>query len=290
MSGTTVVAGSSPSGLAQNLARTLEANFIAADVRVFPDGESKVTLSEEPAGRCIVVQSTHPPVDTNILRALSLVSEADDHADEVVAVVPYLGYARQDREFLAGEMITAKHIAKLFAGAGADLLVTVDVHSTEGLEYFGMGRNVSAVPDLAAYLAGMKLTDPLAVSPDMGGGERTRSFAKSMGIDWLVLEKERDRSTGEVAIRSSEADAAGRDVILVDDMISTGGSMVKACEFMKEQGCGRVFAACTHALMVKDADLHMRRAGVEKIVGSNTIPGPIGVVDVSGAIAKALYQ
>ena len=288
MPGTTVLAASQ-TGLAPNLADALGADLVTGNVRTFPDGESKVTLSGAPAGRCIVVQSTHPPVDTNLLRALLLVSEAAGRAQSVVAVVPYMGYARQDREFLPGEVVTLKHVARLFAGAGADRLVTVDMHSMKGLEYFGdMGRNVSAVPDLAAHFAGMDLTDPLAVSPDMGGRERVRLFAESMGTGWLALEKERDRTTGEVSIRSDGADVTGRDVILVDDMISTGGSIVSAAGFLRGCGCGRVFAACTHALMVGDAAARLAGAGVEGVVAANTVPGPASVVDVSRAVAGAL--
>ena len=288
MPGTTVLAASQTT-LARNLADVLGADLITGDIRAFPDGESKVTLSGEPAGRCVVVQSTHPPVDANLLRALLLVSEAAGRARSVVAVVPYMGYARQDREFLPGEVVTLKHVAGLFAGAGADRLVTVDIHSMKGLEYFGdMGRNVSAVPDLAAHLSGMDLTDPLAVSPDGGGRERARIFAESMQTSWLALEKERDRTTGKVSIRSEGADVSGRDIILVDDMISTGGSIVSAAKFLKGCGCGRILAACTHALMVGDAAARIAGAGVEGVVAANTIPGPAGVVDVSRAVAGAL--
>lgn len=288
MPGTTVLAASQ-SGLAQNLAEILGADLVTGDIRTFPDGESKVTLSGEPAGRCVVVQSTHPPVDTNLLRALLLVSEAAGRARSVDAVVPYMGYARQDREFLSGEVVTLRHVAGLFAGAGADRLVTVDIHSMKGLEYFGrMGQNVSAVPDLAAHFSGMGLADPLAVSPDMGGRERARIFADSMGAGWLALEKERDRTTGGVSIRSEGADVSGRDIILVDDMISTGGSIISAAGFLRGCGCGRIFVACTHALMVGDAAARIAGAGVEGVVATNTVPGPAGVVDVSRTVAGAL--
>lgn len=289
MPGTTVIAGDSPPTLAPNLAGELGADLISSDVRTFPDGESKVTLSGTPSGRCVVVQSAHPPVDTNLMRALTLVSVAADRAGGVVAVIPYMGYARQDHEFLPGEVVTLKHVAKLFAGAGASRLVTVDIHSYRGLAHFGsMGANVSAVPDLARHFAGRELKDPLTVSPDAGGLGRAKAFADSMGTDWIALEKDRDRRTGEVSIRTRGVDVAGRDVILVDDMISTGGSVVKATEFLKGHGCGRVFAACTHALMVDGAASRISRAGVEEVVGANTVPGPEGIVDVSRAIAGAL--
>lgn len=285
----TILAEDSQAGLAKNLARALGAKLVTCAVRTFPDGESKLTLSGTPSGRCTIVQSTHPPVDANLMRLMLMVSEAAGRADGVTAVVPYMGYARQDREFLPGEVVTIKWIAKLLAYAGADRLVTVDMHSMKGLEYFGSrAKNVSAVPYLAAHCRGMELTDPLAVSPDRGGRDRAGLFAREMGIDWLALEKERDRRTGEVSVRSDDVDVSGRDVILVDDMISTGGSMVKGAAFLKGQGCGRIFAACSHALMVGEAASRIAGAGVEGVVGTNTIPGRAGVVDVSGVIAESL--
>ena len=289
MAGTTILAEDSQAGLAGNLARALGARLVTCAVRTFPDGESKLTFSDKISGRCVVVHSTHPPVDANLVRLLLMVSEAAGSADGVDAVVPYMGYARQDREFLAGEVVTIKWIANMLAAAGADRLVTVDMHSMKGLEYFGdMAKNVSAVPDLAVHCGDMGLADPLAVSPDRGGRDRAELFAREMSIDWLALDKERDRRTGEVSIRSGSADVSGRDVILVDDMISTGGSMAKAAIFLKGQGCGRVFAACTHALMVGEAASRIAGAGVEGVIGANTIPGRTGVVDVSGVIARSL--
>lgn len=235
------------------------------------------------------MQSTHPPADANLVRLMLMVSEAAGRADGVTVVVPYMGYARQDREFLPGEVVTIKWIAKMLADAGADRLVTVDMHSMKGLEYFGsMAKNVSAVPDLAARCRSMGLADPLAVSPDRGGRDRARLFAREMGADWLALDKERDRRTGEVSVRSGNADVSERDIILVDDMISTGGSMIKAAAFLKGRGCGRIFAACTHALMMGEAASRIAEAGVEEVVGTNTIPGRAGVVDVSGVIAGSL--
>lgn len=289
MSETTVVAGSSPTKLAERLAEKLEADLITSDIRVFPDGESKITLSGTPSGRCIVVQSTHPPVDTNLVRALALVHKAREHASSMTAVIPYMGYARQDREFLDGEVVTLRVVAGLLRGIGVSRMVTVDMHSRAGLAYLGQeAKNVSAIPELARYFGRMDLGNPLVVSPDRGGHGRAAEFAKMLGLEHIALEKERDRRTGTVSIRNDKVDAAGRDIILVDDMISTGGSMIKAAEFLKTQGCGSVFASCTHALLVDDTIERMRRAGIAQVISANTIPGDTAKVDVSGIIADAV--
>ena len=289
MSETTVIAGSSPTKLAERLAEKLGADLITSNIRVFPDGESKITLSGTPSGRCIVVQSTHPPVDTNLIRALALVHKAGERASSVTAVIPYMGYARQDREFLGGEVVTLRVVARLLRGIGANRMVTVDMHSGVGLSYLGQeAKNVSAIPELAKYFGGMDLGNPLVVSPDRGGHNRAAEFAGVLGLEHIALEKERDRRTGAVSIRNDKVDTAGRDVILVDDMISTGGSMIKAAKFLKAQGCESVSASCTHALLVDDTVERMRRAGIAQVVSANTIPGDTAKVDVSGIIADAV--
>ena len=201
-----------------------------------------------------------------------------------------MGYARQDRQFLPGEIITMELVAKMFKAAGASKVFIVDIHSTTALEHFAIpAKNISAVEELAKHFKKMTLQDPLVVSPDKGGVERAKNFAKFLGVNYTALEKHRDRKTGNVEIKSKGLDGVkGRDIILVDDMISTGGSIVKAAEFLKKQKSGKVYACCTHALLIGDAEKNIIKAGVTKIISANTIPGKTSVVDVSPIIAKAI--
>ena len=290
MSKLSVICGKASEDLGRKLARRIKANLVKSEVRVFPDGESKITLRGNISKRkSIVVQSIYPPVDTNLIQALSLISKAKENSSEVVVVIPYMGYARQDREFLPGEIVTMKVMAKLFKGAGASKLIAVDIHSLIGLKYFTIkSKNISAVPNLAAYFKKMSLKDPLVVSPDQGGTERAKKFAKEMGTEFIALQKKRDRKTGKVQIKTKQADVIGRDLILVDDMISTGGSIVNATKFLKKEKCKRVFVACTHALLMNDAEKRIKKSGVTKIISANTIPGKTSIVDVSNTIAKAI--
>ena len=290
MSKLSVICGKASEDLGRKLARKVKANLVKSEVRVFPDGESKITLKGNVSKRkSIVVQSIYPPVDTNLIQALSLISKAKENSSEVVVVIPYMGYARQDREFLPGEIVSMKVLAKLFKGAGASKLIVIDIHSLIGLKYFTIkSKNVSAVPDLARYFKKMSLKNPLVVSPDQGGKERAKEFAKEMGIEFIALQKKRDRKTGKVQIKTKQADVIGRDLILVDDMISTGGSIVNATKFLKKEKCKRVFVACTHALLMNDAEKKIKKSGVTKIVSANTIPGKTSIVDVSNTIAKAI--
>jgi ribose-phosphate pyrophosphokinase len=286
-----LIAGNSSEDLAKKISKKLKANLIKSQVKVFPDGESKTTLKGKLSkGKTIVVQSIYPPVDSNLIHALSLVSKARDFSTEVVVVVPYLGYARQDREFLPGEIITMKTLGQLFKGAGASKIIVVDIHSKIGLKHFKIkSENISAIPDLIGYFKKINLKNPLVVSPDQGGKERAKEFAKKFGSEFIALKKKRNRKTGKVQIKTEGLDGVkGRDVILVDDMISTGGSIIKATEFLKKQKCNRVFVACTHALLMNDAEKKIRKAGVTKIISTNTIPGKTSIVDISGTIAKAI--
>ena len=286
----TVIGGPSSEQLAKKIASRLKSKFIGCELRVFPDGESKITLKGKPSGKVIVVQSIYPPVDSNLVRCLAITSEARKSSSHVYVVIPYMGYARQDRQFLPGEITTMEIVAKMFKSAGATKMMVVDIHSTTALEHLEIpAKNISAVEELARYFKKMSLVDPLVVSPDKGGVERARNFAKALGVEYIALEKQRDRKTGNVAIKSKGLDGVkGRDVILVDDMISTGGSIVKAAEFLKKQKSGKVYACCTHALLIGDAEKNITKAGVTKIISTNTIPGKTSIVDVSGIIAKAL--
>lgn len=286
-----VIAGNASSDLAKKIAKNLNAQFISTELRVFPDGESKITFNEIPGkGPIVVVQSTYPPVDTNLIQALSLISKAKKYSTNVIAVLPYLGYARQDREFLPGEIITMKTISELFKAVGAKKIIVVDVHSLMGLGLFKIKtQNISAVPELVNYFKKIKLSNPLVISPDLGGVERAKKFAKLLGTECVALEKHRDRKTGNVRIKSSNMNQiSNRDLIIVDDMISTGGSIIKATQFLKKQKCKRVFVACTHALMINDAEKKIIKAGVSKIISTNTIPGKNSLVDVSNLISKAI--
>jgi len=290
MSNISIISGKSSEDLARKLSSKIKANLVKSEIRVFADGESKITLNGKISKKkSVVLQSIYPPVDTNLIQALSLISKAKEISSEVIAVIPYMGYARQDREFLPGEIVTMKVLGKLFKGTGASKVVAVDIHSLIGFKHFNIKtKNVTAIPDLVRYFKKLRLKNPLVVSPDQGGKERAREFAREFGTEYIALEKKRDRKTGKVQIQTKNADVTERDLVLVDDMISTGGSIVKATQFLKKQKCKRVYVACTHALLMNNAENKIKKAGVTKIVSTNTIPGKTSVVDISDTIAKSI--
>ena len=286
----TVIGGGASKDLAKRLARKLKAVYIKTETKIFPDGESKVSFQKIPKKSVIlVVQSTYPPVDTNLLQILSIISQVRKVSSRTFAIMPYMGYARQDKQFLNGEVITMSAVAKMLQSVGAKKVIVVDIHSNTALNHFNIPtENVSAVPELANYFKKLNLKNPLVVSPDVGGSSRSKKFASLLKTDFIVLKKHRDRKTGRVSIQTAKVDVQGKDLILVDDIISTGGSIIKAAQFLKKQKCKRVFVACTHGLLVDGAEKKIRKAGVSRIISTNTIPGNTSKVDVSGILAKSV--
>ena len=291
MSKLSIISGKTSENLAKKLSKKIKANLVKSEIRVFPDGESKITLiGKISKKKSIVLQSIYPPVDTNLVQVLSLITKAKENSSEVIAVIPYMGYARQDREFLPGEIVTMKVLGKLFKSAGASKIIVVDIHSSIGLKHFSIKtKNVTAIPDLVGFFKKLSLKNPLVVSPDQGGKERAKKFAKEFNSDYIALEKTRDKKTGKVKIKTKNLEEVeNRDLILVDDIISTGGSIIKATQFLKKQKCKRIYVACTHALLMNNAEKKIKKAGVTSIISTNTIPGKTSKVDISKNIAKAI--
>ena len=286
----TVIGLDSSQDLAKRIARRLKAVYVKTESKVFPDGESKITIKKIPRQSIVlVVQSTFPPVDTNLLHLLSVISKVRKYSSKIYAVMPYIGYARQDREFLEGEIITISVIGQMLRTVGTKKIITIDIHSSKSLKELKISsENVTAVFELVKYFKKLRITNPLVVSPDSGGKQRAKEFAKLLGTDFLYLEKNRNKKTGQVNILTSKVSVKNRNIILVDDMISTGGSIIKSTQFLKKQKCKRIFVACTHALLVNDAEKRIRNAGVSQIISTNTIPRKTSKVDVSKIIAESI--
>ncbi len=291
MSDLTVVAGPSSPELAGRIAAHLDAALVQAELRVFSDGESKIRLAGPVGERCVIVQSTHPPTDSHLLQAMMMARKCADAGAKVCAVIPYLAYARQDKAFLEGEVVSIALVAKLLEASGVNSVVTVDIHSQSALTHFARIKNISSIPLLVQHAAGMDLTRPVVVSPDAGGAARAEEFARLLNTYSIALKKTRDRTTGEVTVDPNVgSDVSGRDAVLVDDMISSGSSIVKATEVLKKAGAGKVYAMCAHALLVGDAAAKIQAAGVEEIVATNSIPGKYAGVDLSKALAEAAFS
>ena len=290
-----ILAGPASTVLAESVGKILGAEIIDVESKVFPDGEIKIKINGDPSGKfTLIVQSTYPPVNAHLFEALLIIQKANKMGADVCAVIPYLAYTRQDKEFMKGEAITMESIGRIFNSSGARNLITVEIHSETALAYFTIPTyNVSAIPLLANHFKSQNLVEPITVSPDTGGISRAEEFAKIIKTESITLPKHRNRNTGVVSIDYSAPELAkvsNRDAILVDDMISTGGSVIKATEVLRKAGCNNVFVACTHALLLGDALDELRDAGVKEIVATNTIPSTVSKVDVAPLIFNQINK
>ena len=286
-----VLAGPASEELGRSVASKLGLPLLGAEFRIFPDGESKFTCDQKVSGKSVLfVQSTYHPVDQHLFQLLLASHKLSQEGAKVTAVVPYLAYARQDKEFLPGEGVTLGFVAHLMRSAGISRLATVDIHSAEGLALFSFpAYSVSAVPALVDYVReNLDLRNPIVISPDFGASKRTEAFAQLYGAKFIQLSKTRDRATGEVKIKEESLDVKGRDVLFLDEVITTGGTIRAATEAVLKQGARSASAVCTHGVFAGDALQRFEKAGIDTIVCTNTIPGAHSKVDVSEALASHL--
>ena len=259
----------------------------------FKDGEFKLRFSKEvKADEAVLVMRMYPNINDNVVALMFALSKLNGMGKSIRAVLPYLAYARQDKEFLSGEVASIYAIGDMMAHYGVKELITIDVHSHDILGRLGVRvTNLSASSMLSEYLNNSGgLSNPLVISPDEGSIERSRVFAEYIGTDYAYLKKHRDRATGEITTDEKELDVKGREAIIFDDMIATGGTIANAAKMAKSNGATKVLAVCTHALLIDGASDKLKDAGVDSIIASNTISNSFAVIDVSALISKALQR
>lgn len=288
-----VLPGPSSIKLGCSIASYLNVDPVEVELRTFSDGESKIKINANLLNRkCIIVQSTYPPVDSHFLQTLMMLSYCNDSgASAVIPVIPYMGYARQDKVFLEGEFVTMSMIARLIEYFEIHNLITVDIHSTKALSYFNFNIfNISSVPLLAKYaINNFNLTDPIIVSPDLGGVPRAKELAGIMNASFLGLRKNRDRFTGNITMGEKlDITITNRDIVILDDMISSGGTILKAVDILRNNNCGKIFVMCVHALSDEKSINLLKRSGINEIVSTNSIPRSCSKIDLSNEIARTL--
>ena len=288
-----VVPGPASQSLGQKVAETLDAQIVSVNLKSFPDGEYGLRFDGDLKGEeVVVVQSTGPPQDTNIMQLLLMLDAAKDlGAEKVTAVVPYLAFARQDKRFLAGEVVSANTVVKLIEACGTDQFITVNIHSENTLKRFSIPTlNLSAITLLAEHLKSRGLDGAFALSPDKGAVELAEEADRVLGGGCGWLRKERDRITGEIQVEEKSLNVKGRNVVVFDDIISTGGTIARAVKMLKTQGARRVYAACVHPLLIGEAKQKILENGAEEIVGTDSIPSSVRTVSLAPLIAEALAR
>ncbi|HVU63668.1 MAG TPA: ribose-phosphate pyrophosphokinase [Phycisphaerales bacterium] len=272
-----IFAGRNAAVLASRICTHLELPLGAARTEVFPDGEIIVKLDEDVRGRdCYVVLSTCTPVNDSLMELLIYIDCLKRaSARRVTVVVPYFGYARQDRKDEGRVPITAKLVANLITKAGADRLVSIDLHAAQLQGFFDIPvDHLSATPVFYDYFMTIRdeLKDLCLVSPDVGNVKVSESFANLLGGELAIIHKRRV-SGSEVRTDAIIGNVKGKTVLMYDDMITTGGTIVEAARLVLEKGATRVIAAATHPVMVGLAMERLSGSPISRVVCTNTIPG-----------------
>lgn len=302
MNGLKIFSGNSNRDFAVKVAEAAGVSLGSCDVTRFADGEIQVEIHESVRGSNVfIIQSTNPPVNENymelfmILDALKRASAA-----EITAVLPYYGYARQDRKVAPRAPISAKCVAKLLESAGADRIVAVDLHSSQIQGFFdGPVDHLFAIPTLArAWREQKGYGDQfVCVSPDAGGVERTRAFAKRIECSMAIVDKRRT-GPNEAKALSLIGDVRDKIAIILDDMIDTAGTLEQAVDSLLKNGAHKVFAIATHPVLSGPAVGRLKNSAVEEIWVTDTIPlrpeaqatGKIRVVSVAPVVAEAIRR
>lgn len=280
-----IIGGPSSQLLAGRVAAILGEPLALCDYRRFPDGEAYTQVQTPLEDEVAVIQST--PTDHDIVHLLQLLDICQER--RVSLVIPYFGYARQDKAFQPGEPVTARAVAAAISPLLQDGRVfLVNIHAASVLSHFRCrSENLDATPLLAERIASMGLKDLVVISPDKGALAMARRAADSLGAECDYLQKTRLSGT-EVSMAPKEIDVNGRDVVILDDMISTGVTMATAITLLRRQGADRVFLAAVHPVLVGGALLRLYGAGVEDVLATDTLDRGVSTVSVAPLIAEAL--
>lgn len=276
MNNSFIISGSSNEEFARMLSRESGVPLAKLQTGRFSNGEAQVRVDEDIYGKSFyIVQSLSMPVDEHIME-LCLISDALKRggAEKIVAIVPWFGYGVQDKVFMPGEALSSKVVIDFLQTVGIHSLITVDLHSDNIIGFFEIPVvHISAIPLFAGYVAKKYGKDVLVVSPDFGGAKRSRRFAKEMGQDGMigVIDKERSLTKGNVTLRGINLDVEGKVVVVPDDFVSTGGTLIDVAALLKRGGAKKIIACISHALLSKDAAKKIAESEIDEFVTTDTV-------------------
>ncbi|UYP47959.1 Ribose-phosphate pyrophosphokinase [Candidatus Lokiarchaeum ossiferum] len=302
MSNQIVIAGPSSQGLAVNLANYLDVQVYATENKVFPDGECYLRIDIEndtvlEDADVLIVQTTgaNAAGDQNqrIMELIMMISAAKRaKASKIRVINPYFAYSRQDKAFRPGECLFATEVLKWIERAGATEFYTIDIHAETIFDAVDIPTfNLDPMEILAQIVKDRNVINPIVICPDKGAYERSRAFARYLGEDIPVVQfnKTRDVKTGEITMEG-DIDVNGREVIIADDIIATGGTMARALGIAKKAGAKSIYAVGTHPLLIKNATYKLLKAGTTEIIGSDTIDSIAMQASMAEVIGKAIKK
>ncbi len=294
-------AGRSNPDLARAISDYLGIRLGAAKIATFPDGEILVKLDEDVRGRDVfIIQPTCHPGEQTLMELLIFIDCARRaSAERITAVVPYFGFARQDRKDEGRVPITAKLVANLIVTAGADRVLTVDLHAAQIQGFFDIPvDNLLAEPVFRRHFSPLGLENLVLVSPDVGNTKRARVYADHLGGELAIMDKRRV-SGSDIEVGRIIGEVKGKTVLMMDDMITTAGTVSGAAEVCKRQGAGKIYVGATHGVLCGPATERLRAAPIEQIVVTDTIPippekidgiGRLKVLTVADLVGEAIYR
>jgi ribose-phosphate pyrophosphokinase len=274
MTGYMLFSGTANKELAIEVSKYLDQPLSLAKITRFSDGEINIKIQESVRGKDVfIIQPTSAPANANLMELLIMVDALKrSSARSITAVVPYYGYARQDRKAEPRVPITAKLVANLMETAGITRLVTVDLHASQIQGFFDIPvDNLYGAVLFNDYVKSKNLKNPIVASPDIGGVARARYFAKSMDLDMVIVDKRREKAN-ESEVMNIIGNVKGKDVIMIDDMVDTAGTMVKAASALKKLGATSVMACCTHPVLSGPAYDRIENGELDELVITNTLP------------------
>ena len=294
----TLISGNANRALSEAIGKHLGIPLAKAHVGRFPDQEIDIKVEEDLRGSdCFVIQSTCPPVNDNWVEMLLLLDTLRrSSAGRITAVMPYYGYARKDRKDEGRVPISAKVVANTLIASGADRVVTLDMHAAQIQGFFDIPvDHLFAKPVLLRAIRQTGIENPVVVTPDVGGIKMARSYAKALGADLAIVDKRR-YSGSETSVEHVIGEVKGRNVVLVDDMISTGGSITQAALILKQKGANQIIIAVSHAVLCGPACGRLAEAPVDRILVTDTIPrgddwpDKIETVSVAKLLADTIHN
>ncbi|MBK9315163.1 MAG: ribose-phosphate pyrophosphokinase [Acidobacteria bacterium] len=273
-----IFSGNAHRRLAEEICQYLGIPLGRSNTTRFPDGEFNFQILENVRGSDVfIVQSTSPPVDSHLMELLIMTDAfRRSSADRITAVIPYYGYARGDKKDRPRIPISAKLVANLIRTAGANRVLAVDLHAPQIQGFFDIPvDHLFAAPVMIDYFSRNPVEDLVVVAPDPGGAERARAYAKRLNADFAIVDKRRDKSQpghSEAEVMNVIGNVDDRDVLIVDDMVDTAGTLTKVAEALKGNGARRILTSCVHAVLSGNAIERIRNSPLEKVVLTNTLP------------------
>ena len=276
-----IITGTAHPELAKEIADYLEIELTDATVSAFPDGETYVKVNENIRGEDLfIIQPTCPPSNHNIMELLIMVDAAKRaSAGRITAVIPLFGYARQDRKDQPRVPITAKLVANLLSAAGVDRVLTMDLHAAQIQGFFDIPvDHLYAKPAMIKTfkeILGEQIENLVVVSPDVGGVKNARGMADALNVDFAIVAKHRVSAT-QVEAKHVIGDVKGKNVLLIDDMTETAGTLCAAADILREHGAKRIFAGVSHAILGDLARERFDKSEIESVVATNSVPQAYG--------------